>query len=158
VLEIGGDLVAEQGIEHVTEELTRGRRLVGSDESRDRIEMRGPNAEHEQPVRTQVDRGRQRRGLSHRAVAEELAVQAARREEERNTEARHQVVERERHALAVALCPGPFAHRRVGLEEGHGARREITGRAQRESAQVAARDVPPDRVEIRHLGQQLPQR
>ncbi len=55
VLEIRGDLVAEQGVQHVAEDLARRRRRVGSDEPRHGIQVRGPHAHDQQAVRTQVD-------------------------------------------------------------------------------------------------------
>ena len=128
-------LIHEQRIEHEPEHLAEGGLATGLGHAEP---GRGCIAypDHQQAVGAQVDGRAQRRGLAHGSIAEVLLMQEDRAEQERNGQARHQVLERELHARALTGGAGP------GLD-GSGARIEsdrvrlgIAGRADADRLQV----------------------
>ena len=66
----------------------------------------------QQPVGAEVDRRTQGRGLAHGAVAEVLVVQQNGPKQERDGQARHQMLQRQLHARALAKRPRPGLDRR----------------------------------------------
>ena len=114
--------------------------------------------DHQQAVRSQVDGRTQRRGLAHGAVAEVLLMQKDRAEQERNGQARHQVLEGELHPCALARRPGPWLDGPGACVEGDRVRLGIAGRADADRLQVLLVHAARNAVEIEVFAQQLPQR
>lgn len=157
LLEVRVDLVHEQRIEHITEELPRRRRPLGPHEGRHAGFTLRAHADDEQPVRAHVDRRRQRSELAHRAVAVVLGAELHGREQHRNPEARHQVIETERIAPACARGPRPVAHRLDGLVEGDRPRGAIARGTQRHTPQLPACETARNARPVDLRGEQTPQ-
>jgi hypothetical protein len=150
-------LVHEQRIQHEAEHLAEAR--LGTDgrhaESGGR---RVSHADHQQPVRTQVNGGAQRRGLPHRTVPEVLLMQEDGPEQEGNRQARHQVLERELHPGALARRPGPGLDRPGTGVKGDRIGIRIAGGANADGAQMLFVHPARNALEPQVLAQQFPER
>ena len=117
-----------------------------------------PDPDHQQPVGAQVNGRAQRRGLPHRAVAEVLLMQEDGAEQERNRQARHQMLEGELHPGALARRAGPGLDRPGAGVESDRIGLRIAGRADAHGPQMLLVHAARDALEMQIPAQQLPQR
>src|SRR4051812_39035741 len=100
----------------------------------------------------------QRRQLPHRTVAEILAVDRSRLEDERYCGARHQHLEIDGSADARSTDPIPGFDRWVAVEKGDCLTRRVTRGRDSQGSQGATRNVGWNALERDSPGEQAPQR
>src|SRR4051812_5697206 len=83
------------------------------------IDALAPRTDDQHTVRPEVQRGAHRRDLTHRAVAEVLAVQLHRGEDKRQRRRGEQVLDLQRDGRADALVALPALEAAAALEEGN---------------------------------------
>jgi hypothetical protein len=142
MLDVGVDLIHEQGVEHVAEQLPWRRwpddaAWTGVDAGA----VLGTHANYQQPIRSQMNRGAERPQLPLRAVTEIFIAQLYRWKQKWHPQAGHHMIEPQAGASADALLAHPLGNGIRALEEGHRGGGSVTGRAQRERFQIAAIDT-----------------
>ena len=149
--------VQEDAVQRVARDLRERRMGLDLDALHLLLQL-APHADHEQAVGPQVQRGADRRDLAHRAVAEVLAVDVHRREDERQRAGGEQVIERDRHRHADAPRALPRLHPRRALIKTHRLARGVARAGDAEGGQVAAVDRALDRREVEVLAEQVGER
>jgi len=154
-LEVRIQPLGEQGVQHEAEHLPEGRRSLHGRAQRGPPRLAHPD-DHD-PVGTEPQRRRQRRGLPHRAVAEMGADHPHGREQERDGGTRHQVVEPQFGGDAALPRALPALRRPGGVDERHPLARREAGRRHRQRVEEALVEVLPDAREVAPPLEQLPQ-
>ncbi len=158
LLEIPIDLIGEQRIEHVPEDLARSRRLDRQLPDRNAGRPPGAHADDQQPIGAEMNRWAQRIHLPHGPITEVFLAQAHRREQQRDGDARHQVIQRQRSSTPHALRPCPVLNRILGVVEGDIEPGDIARRTEGQRAQMAALDARSNAAPVHALLDQFPQR
>ncbi len=157
-LEVGGQAVHQQRIQHVTSDPAEARErhdLVGIGL---RVLLFVAHANDHQAPGTESHRRRQRRCLTHGTIAEVLPPDQHRREDQRRRDARHDVVERHFRSHAEATDTSPGLELLETLVERYGARRAISRRGNCNRVEQAAVDRIGNMAELDVALEQFAQR
>ena len=108
MFEVTENLIGKERVEHVAQDLSRGRHGGRRTRCNHACVLTRAYPDDEETFRTEVDGGTHGIQLAHGPVAEILVPERQRREQQGDGDARHEVLEREARAPADALYAAPL--------------------------------------------------